>query len=163
MNDLYIGYQQFNSELVLEIGKFSIWWNMFESQKFDCSFSYEKANEFANKITNDKDNCFKKFAAELKERAMNIFDGQDDCLEKYIKTKLYPTTDCRARITKREKEECANKVLKFISSDGQEYFEGALLAIYRIRNNMFHGLKDEFRIELFRAINNVFKNIFYIN
>jgi len=56
-----------------------------------------------------------------------------------------------------------DKVIKFIKNIWDDSIDGGLLAIYRIRNNMFHGLKpsDDLnsQIDLFRTINAVLESI----
>ena len=55
------------------------------------------------------------------------------------------------------------KIKRFLQSNGQEDVIDGLFAIYRIRNNMFHGLKDYQMLneqkELFDAVNNVLESI----
>jgi hypothetical protein len=50
------------------------------------------------------------------------------------------------------------QIIEFIVSEGRKSLAGGLLAIYRIRNNMFHGLKTwtdlDNQIDLFIALNN---------
>ena len=52
---------------------------------------------------------------------------------------------------------------QFLAQEGDALLYGCLLVIYRIRNNLMHGIKllEELdgQIELFRAANNVLENI----
>lgn len=54
-------------------------------------------------------------------------------------------------------------VLNFINSQGNKNLEGAFYAIFRIRNNMFHGLKGhaelDNQIELFESMCEVLEGI----
>lgn len=147
-----INNQNFKEETVLEIGKFAVLWNIFENEKCqnDCDNSH--LIELANGYEASKD--WKNFAAELQERAkLNDTDSNN-----YVDNELFIG---RGR---REKLEIKNRVKEFINSNGSQNLAGGLVAIYRIRNNMFHGLKDrsslDNQIDLFKAINTVLeKNI----
>ncbi len=52
---------------------------------------------------------------------------------------------------------------QFLEQKGDDLLYGCLLVIYRIRNNLMHGIKllEELdgQIELFRAANDVLENI----
>lgn len=50
-------------------------------------------------------------------------------------------------------------VQKFFINSNKENMVGAFLAIKRIRNNMFHGLKEQFFLEFFESINAVLQKI----
>jgi len=53
--------------------------------------------------------------------------------------------------------EVKKQIVDFINSDGRDSLSGGLHAIYRIRNNLFHGLKSwtdlDSQIELFMGLN----------
>lgn len=133
-------------DTVLSIGKFAILWNIFESQKFenDCT---------VNKIEKLKLNKSEQWhqLAEVLKRRQEQFDLTE---EQYITRKL------RRQGLNSERIE---KINKFLQSNGQEDIVGGLFAIYRIRNNMFHGEKDyqmlDGQKELFNAVNNVLESI----
>jgi hypothetical protein len=161
-NQTYIGYVWMNNETILEVGKFAILWNVFEEWRCKCNCSHEKIKEVVDDVMRiraivgkrGEEDAFINFAAELADRAKKTSGS----VESYVKTKLYPD-DERARITKKERDGFMATVINFINSGGKNALDGALLAIWRIRNNMFHGLKghsvlDE-QIELFRAMNAV--------
>ena len=159
----YIGFCHLENELILEIGEFAIWWNSFEGQCLNCNCNYESIQKFAEKIKDKDEECFKEFSNVLKQRAKIVCGDNDSALQDYIKTKLYPSSDKRSRLNNKEKTEFPNKVMEFVHSGGTSCLEGALLAIWRIRNNMFHGLKENFNIELFKAMNAVLNKIYSIN
>ena len=162
-NKTYVGYVWMNNETILEVGKFAILWNVFEEWRCKCNCSHEKIKEVVDDVMRiraivgkrEEEDAFINFATELAKRAKKLEISVEEC----VRTKLYPTDDKRAKISKIGQEVYMAKVIEFINSGGKNALDGALLAIWRIRNNMFHGLKghsvlDE-QIELFRAMNAV--------
>lgn len=133
-------------DTVLAIGKFAILWNIFESQKFENDCTVNKIE----KLKLNKSEQWHQLAEVLKRRQEQFALTE----EQYITRKL------RRQGLNSERIE---KINKFLQSNGQEDIVGGLFAIYRIRNNMFHGLKDyqmlDGQKELFNAVNNVLESI----
>lgn len=133
-------------DTVLAIGKFAILWNIFESQKFENDCTVNKIE----KLKLNKSEQWHQLAEVLKQR-QEQFDLTE---EQYIARKL------RQQGLKSERIE---KIKNFLQSNGREDIVGGLFAIYRIRNNMFHGEKDyqmlDGQKELFDAVNNVLESI----
>lgn len=133
-------------DTVLSIGKFAILWNIFEREK--CN-NYCTVSKIEKLIFNTSDKWHQ--LAEVLKRRQEQFDLTE---EQYITRKL------RRQGLNSERIE---KINKFLQSNGQEDIVGGLFAIYRIRNNMFHGLKDyqmlDGQKELFDAVNNVLESI----
>ena len=133
-------------DTVLSIGKFAIFWNIFESKKFENDCTINKIE----KLKLNKSEQWQHLAEVLKQRQeqFDLTEGQ------YIARKL------RRQGLNNERIE---KIKNFLQSNGQEDIVGGLFAIYRIRNNMFHGLKDcqmlDGQKELFDAVNNVLESI----
>lgn len=133
-------------DTVLSIGKFAILWNIFEREK--CN-NYCTVSKIEKLIFNTSDEWHQ--LAEVLKRRQEQFDLTE---EQYITRKL------RRQGLNSERIE---KINKFLQSNGQEDIVGGLFAIYRIRNNMFHGEKDyqmlDGQKELFDAVNNVLESI----
>lgn len=135
-----------HKETVLAVGKFAILWNIFEREKCGNHCTTSKIEELTFN-TSDK---WQRLAEVLKRRQeqFDLTEGQ------YIARKL------RQRGLNSEQIE---KIKRFLQSNGQEDVIGGLFAIYRIRNNMFHGLKEYQMLntqkELFDAVNNVLESI----
>lgn len=135
-----------HKETVLAVGKFAILWNIFEREKCRNHCTTSKIEELTFN-TSDK---WQRLAEVLKRRQeqFDLTEGQ------YIAGKL------RQRGLNSEQIE---KIKRFLQSNGQEDVIGGLFAIYRIRNNMFHGLKEHQMLntqkELFDAVNNVLESI----
>lgn len=133
-------------DTVLSIGKFAILWNIFEREK--CN-NYCTVSKIEKLIFNTSDKWHQ--LAEVLKRRQEQFDLTE---EQYITRKL------RRQGLNSERIE---KINKFLQSNGQEDIVGGLFAIYRIRNNMFHGEKDyqmlDGQKELFDAVNNVLESI----
>ena len=92
-------------------------------------------------------------AKELNKRR-NWFDQLE---MDYVRDSLHPGN---ARVSK----DADMQVMKqFLEQKGDDLLYGCLLVIYRIRNNLMHGIKllEELdgQIELFRAANDVLENI----
>lgn len=133
-------------DTVLSIGKFAILWNIFEREKCNNSCTVSKIEKLAFN-TSDK---WQRLAEVLKHRQeqFGLTEGQ------YIARKLRQQGLNSERI---------EKINKFLQSDGKTNIVGGLFAIYRIRNNMFHGLKEyqmlDGQKELFNAVNNVLESV----
>ena len=154
----YIRYVNLKNDTILGVGKFTILWNVYEDEKCDCCCTYDKILKSINNIGNKSKTAFIQLAAELKTRAKN-----DNSIDDYVSNKLYPTGDNRARISRAERTTYITQVFNFINSNGNDFFDGGLLAIWRIRNNMFHGLKGhsvlEEQIDLFKAMCDVLEAV----
>lgn len=140
-----IGYD-LREETILAIGKFAILWNIFEREKCEnyCTASKIERLTF---ITSDK---WQQLAEVLKRRRESFNFEEEEYIDKKLRTRGLN----EARI---------EKIKRFLQSNGQEDVIGGLFAIYRIRNNMFHGLKEyqmlDTQKELFDAVNNVLESI----
>ncbi len=137
-NNLYI-----KTETVLEIGKFVILWNIFEKNKCNTRCTNQKLINIGQRYKTTPQ--WQQFAKVMKNRACLL-----DCtIQQYVETKL----------SLGDGTKYADAIMHFINSDGKESIYGGLFAIYRIRNNMFHGLKErndlDNQINLFISINAV--------
>lgn len=133
-------------ETMLAIGKFAVLWNIFEREK--CK-NYCTASKI-EKLTFTTSDKWQQLAEVLKQRQeqFDLTEGQ------YIARKLRQQGLNPERI---------EKIKNFLQSNGREDIVGGLFAIYRIRNNMFHGLKEwqmlDSQVELFNAVNKVLESI----
>lgn len=138
-----------DNKTIIEIGKFAILWNIFESQKMGNNCIEDKLKELSSKVITSAN--WKKFACELKKRSEIVSLDTNE----YVDSGL----SLGKGIMKRNKQ----IVKDFINSNGEGNLDGGLIAIYRIRNNMFHGLKDwtqlDEQIELFASINKIIEEI----
>jgi hypothetical protein len=147
--------KELSDEVVIEIGKFTILWAEFEKVYCGCKCCLAKIWDLKNKLIINK-NKLLKYNQVLQGR-LNYFNEDFEC---YVDYNLIP----KKAIPPNNEDKKAMK--DFINLDElvKEYWScGALLCIYRIRNNLLHGLKniDELdgQIELFRAMNAVLENI----
>ena len=113
--------------------------------------------QIKNSLEQSRKEPFEKLAIELNNRANKLGRNVDN----YVKTRIYPENG--ARVSNTDRTTYMPIVAGFISSGGNNELVGALLAIFRIRNNMFHGLKgyselDE-QIDLFKAMNAVLEEV----
>lgn len=156
-NTTQIGYVNINDETIFEVGKFAILWNIFENMKCKYDCKCDKIIEMEKSLEYLGNKPFKQFATELATRAIN----KNSNINAYVNNYLYPANG--ARISEIDRTCYIPIVIEFIESDGKKNLSGALLAIYRIRNNMFHGLKGhselDDQIDLFKAMNAVLEEV----
>jgi len=147
--------EELQEKTVIEIGKFAILWGAFEKNVCRWEKNDKKVEKLLSKseeienVSPCSPEKLKKFAEKLKERVEYCGNGN---ISKYVES-LSPNCSYGQ-----------SDIEGFISSKGQGSFAGALVAIYRIRNNMFHGskvLKElDRQNELFKAANKVLEEIF---
>ncbi len=147
----YLGYVNIKNDTIFTIGKFAILWNVFEEYNCKCNCNYDTIKTAVRKMYKNDIMPFERFAVSLESRSKKARCS----IEEYVQTKLFPD-DVRARIGNTERNIGMNAVLDFVESKGLRNKEGALYAILRIRNNMFHGLKGhaelDDQVELFEAM-----------
>lgn len=136
-----------NDELVMEIGKFAILWNIFESDYFDKQCTPEKIKSACTRLSIDKIKQ-SNLAKALNERRSWFGQLYID----YIKDNLYSDT-------RKPSEDKINAIENFLKQEGDNLIYGCLLSVQRIRNNLMHGLKcvEELnsQLDLFKAVNDV--------
>lgn len=131
-----IGNVCIDNETIFEVGRFAILWNIFENKKCDYACSNEKIMQINESIEQSRKEPFQNLAKELSNRANKFAFSVDT----YVTNNVYPRNG--ARITQADKDTHMPIVMEFIKSNGEKEMLGALLSIFRIRNNMFHGLKE---------------------
>lgn len=152
MDSMNIKDYHLSGELITQIGIFAISWNCFE--RFYCknccnpkvikrvykdiSISTEKQSELAM-VLNERRTWF----------------GQ--VISEYVDTGLYPGN------ARQNQEEDRVLMEKFLKQEEPDLRCGCLLVIYRIRNNLMHGLKCveqlNDQLELFKAVNAVLGSV----
>jgi len=144
---------KFAQDVILEIGKFCVLWSIFENDKCDNDCNIEKLLSLENSISDIDPDKITRLAISLQGRVDMSLRGEE--LVGYI---VEPE-----KAKRKMPAEKRTKMGQFLASDGQESLAGCLIAIYRIRNNMFHGLKRleslNSQIELFRAMNGVLEEL----
>lgn len=140
-----------NDNTVIELGKFTVLWNMFERDFCSNTCNPKTIIKISPEITMS-DEAQKELADILNTRRTWF---EQDLLE-YIQSRLHPNGAHQG--TPEEK----NLMQMFLLQSGEMYC-GCLLVINRIRNNLLHGLKCvselDSQIELFKAVNKVLESI----
>ena len=141
-----------NGNTIMELGKFTVLWNLFERNFFSNNCNPGKIKEVASKIIINSE-AIKEFADVLNKRR-ELFEQE---IIDYIETGLYPNGAHQGR------NEDNEMMQQFMGQNGEYTNCGCLLAINRIRNNLLHGLKcvselDD-QIELFKAVNKILENV----
>ena len=149
---MLIKKNELDDGLVIEIGKFAILWNCFE--RFQC---HNHCSPAAIKRTAPNLHIDAEKQAAL-ARVLNerrSWFGQ--IISDYVATGLHPGNANGSSLSDIALME------SFLAQNGEDLNSGCLLVIYRIRNNLMHGLKmveqlnDQF--DLFQAVNGVLESI----
>ena len=144
--------EKLNDGLVMEIGKFSILWNCFE--RFQCNnvCNPKKIKKIYSLLSINKEEQAK--LAKVLNKRRSWF-GQ--VIPEYVETGLYPGN------ARQNQEEDRLLMEKFMEQKEDDLRCGCLLVIYRIRNNLMHGLKCieqlNDQLELFQAVNGVLESL----
>ena len=143
----------FNDDIVSEIGRFAILWNFFESNYFDNNCGDKQIVQKSKTLVAD-DEKLASFRQVLHDRRDRLYNQNND---QYINNGLFPEN---ARHNNLQFDQYMND---FMNQEGDHRFTGCLLIIYRIRNNLMHGLKDirdlNEQLVLFRAASDVLESI----
>lgn len=139
-----------SDDLIVEIGKFAVLWNLFESEYCNYNCNHSKIKRICGYIVVSEDKQHN-FAQVLNGR--RLIYGQT--YAEYIQNGLYsenraPNSDEKVQIE------------KFLNQESDSLC-GCLDCVFRIRNNMMHGLKNvemlNDQIEIFKAANGVLEAI----
>ncbi len=139
-----------NDELIVEIGKFAVLWNLFEKNHCNYNTTPAKIVEVCGyaSVSEEKQAAL---AKALNDRRLWFEQLYND----FIVGGLY--SDDRS-----PKPEEINHIETFLKQEGNGIC-GCLLCVSRIRNNMMHGLKDveklNSQLEIFKAANGVLESI----
>ena len=140
------------NELVIEIGRFAILWNCFERFQCNNNCSPKEIKKIAPFLKVDV-----KYQARLAEVLNQRRSWFGQVISEYVETGLYPDN------AKQSTEEDKYLMEKFMEQGDDDLRAGCLLVIYRIRNNLMHGLKCieqlNDQLELFKAVNAVLESI----
>ena len=144
--------ENLNDELIMEIGKFAILWSCFEHNYCNNSCNPNAIKTVASLVTIDKEKQIK--LAKVLNQRRNWF-GQ--IISEYVETGLYPLN------ARQNSKEDRLLMEKFMEQSDDDLHCGCLLVIYRIRNNLMHGLKCikqlNDQLELFKAVNEVLESL----
>lgn len=143
---------ELKNKTVLEIGRFAILWNCFESMLCNNKCNPSCIKRISSSIQLDMEKQAN-LAIVLNERRSLFRQLELD----YVRESLHPDNAIKS-----SKDDMAI-MCRFLEQSGDDLACGCLLVIHRIRNNLMHGLKllgqlDD-QIELFRAANEVLESI----
>lgn len=144
--------KELDNKTVLEIGKFTILWAEFEKNYCNNECNSNAIWDFVSSYAVNED-LLRDLCNKLKGRIGYLGANENQ----YINYNLTPE---RAR---KPSQADLKTIEDFINFKGANLLSGAMLAIYRIRNNLLHGLKElsdlNEQIELFKSMNSVLENI----
>lgn len=140
------------AETILEVGKFTILWNWFERSWCKNHCNPHEINKIANTI--HIDNKIRAHFAKVLNERRHLFN---QLVPEYVNESLHPN---RAN---KSSDESLKFMQSFMEQAGDKQTLGCLLVLYRIRNNLMHGLKliEELngQTELFQAANAVLESM----
>jgi len=131
---------------VLEIGKFAVLWNKFERHYFQTQYSRKKLNDKLPVLMRNynENNIFqlnRVVRQRIEDLYLNFFgDGKTDY---YVRNKLGIKKGFFDRMIPDDDVEIVKSFIDDFPAQGREdKMKAAILVCYRIRCNMFHGIKD---------------------
>lgn len=141
---------ELSDELIVEIGKFAILWNLFEKSYFGYKCTPKKIMEICDCVSVSFEKQ-ESLAKALNDRRMWFEQLYHD----FILNGLY--SDDRSPT-----EDEINHIETFLKQEDNTTC-GCLLCISRIRNNLMHGLKDaemlNKQLEIFKAANGILESL----
>lgn len=153
-----VAWDNIDNSIVVEIGKFTILWNCFERTICDYNCSPRVISEKSKSIIidqNKKDDLIRAINYRKYLLDRNVYE--------YIENGLFPDNAKRNQSF----DKICESINNFIRQTDEDTNEGCLFFIYRIRNNLMHGLKipDDLngQYELFKAVNGVLESVERIN
>lgn len=138
-------YFDLDKETIYTIGEFSILWCYFEQNIFNSEANPSKMLNWARRqeLTSE----LITLCENIKEKAIIYLNGIDDTT---IETRIYS-------LNRLPNDEHRKLISDFLEGNTNNSLLGCSLFILRIRNNMFHGIKDIFTLnnqrEMFIGIN----------
>ena len=134
------------------VGIFTILWCQFEQSKFNANASTSKIREYASAFDLSVDLKALVLALAVKSES-KIYLGTSD--SERLRDRIYSAEN-------RGKPEDVQAVLDFLDSFSKQLnFTGCLLYIQRIRNNLFHGLKDIYTLDCQRKMISAISELIY--
>lgn len=124
-------WTSFKEDDLMALKDFVLLWNVFEDTLFNKSFSVTKASEF---IWSNSLNI------ELFEKHLSYF--RDRYVLNWVFTDKY-----QLFFRTSDREDIVKKVLLWETSNSDELILGMLLIIFRYRNNLFHWLKEFWKLD----------------
>lgn len=172
----------FKEEVIGELGRFVVLWNMFENQYFSCMMNDQKIIDNSKDLTvpDDKYNAFKlSLVSRMKGYKKEIqqfieselFASKTQEEKDYFSSELYVKGSFYDQLPNEKKKEKYKKVMTQISylidflTKDEVNICGCLFAMYRIRNNLMHGIKAAYhfsnQLDIFRSMNDVLESIHF--
>ena len=141
-----------DDELIIEIGRFSVLWNCFERFQCNNSCNPNSIKSICAKISIEKDKEVALATVLNKRRSF-----YNMIISEYVQQGLSPTG------ARQPQEDDKRFMEEFLKQSGDDLTCGCLLTIYRIRNNLMHGLKQiedlNTQLDLFLAVNEVLESV----
>ena len=141
-----------DDELIIEIGRFSVLWNCFERFQCNNSCNPNSIKSICAKISIEKDKEVALATVLNKRRSY-----YNMIIPEYVQQGLSPTG------ARQPQEDDKRFMEEFLKQSGDDLTCGCLLTIYRIRNNLMHGLKQiedlNTQLDLFKTVNEVLESV----
>ncbi len=139
-----------NDELIVEIGKLAVLWNLFEKNYCCYKCTPAKIMEICDCISVGKEKQ-SALAKALNDRRLWFEQLYTD----FIVGGLYSDN-------RHPKEDEINHIKAFLKQEDNTFY-GCMLCVSRIRNNLMHGLKDvdtlNAQLDIFKAANGILESL----
>lgn len=156
----FINLTKVSSETLMELGKFSLLWAQFELVYFDNDCTSNKLRYLNN--VSKFNTIYDKLLTPMQQLVSELLDYLEETKE------TITLNDFHKRLYSQEYKGYFTEADNVIKNDtqGLELILGVLQIIFRLRSNLFHGLKDCYainkQVDLFKKVNAVL-NAFIIN
>ena len=139
-----------SDELIVEVGKFALLWNLFERTYCHCECTPSEIINICGSVSVDKGK-----QAALAKALNQRRSWFDQLYTDFIIGGMYS-------YTRPPKEDEINYIEAFLKQEDDSVC-GCLLCASRIRNNLMHGLKDvetlNSQLDIFKAANSVLEDM----
>lgn len=150
-----VGECQYSEDTITTLGKFAILWNMFENEKFDKYCTKDKIKNKTYDITINNDIIL--FMSNLKMALINYLTTPKLSQKSQVVKMFYDNNDINV---------IENHVYEYLNDkplSDEDKLQGCLFVCLRLRNNLFHGIKDKYslddQVKIFKALNNLLEYI----
>lgn len=170
---------EYSEELLIELGRFVVLWNKFENEFFNCDCKRKKIinidseiiikskeiNEFRQVLLKRLSGYRKDILGIIQydiyryktEEEIGFFKNINDS---FVKESFWE--DVQIEKNTKSITEDVSYIYNFLSNNGDEVV-GCVMTMYRIRNNLMHGVKESYNLEnqidIFKTMNNVLDSL----
>lgn len=129
------GFRELRDEEVNAIINFSLMWSFFEAKALDNSANPRTIVEYSHKLTSRKDFNIDTFRPALDYFRLRYFTGG-----------AFTDLFSRLNIRDNDNKDTIKEVIRSATNNNFKIVIAILTIVYRLRNNLFHGLKWTYQV-----------------